>query len=420
MTLIAGVGFGGTVTGTAPSGTTTTLVPVNDKATLKAALAPLATAGSGSTIIELDRPSGQNFYDFKDLRSDKQTFVIKGKNITIRAKAGARVVLKSIQFLIDVDNADNILIQDLNFRSDRDKNNARDAIVLDSPDVTTTTNGVTTVTDPLGANNTTDQCHVRITHCSFDGYYDIAIDSHTRPDRPLLLATIDHCLFYDSAPGQAPSGSSFVNRGAINIDSNANVTAGSQRTVGHAYVTVTRNVFVDQWRRSPRIAVGNFGHIFNNLLYRWGFGDDSASKSTWVGMTIGGGDMVPNGIALIQANRFIPWKKKVQLNQALNIGANTTVDIGLTAAPPAPQTSRYPNRFDDKDGNAIPNAAPPTPTPGGFATLRLDEFNGIALPTPVEATGTTGISWTTVVTEAVPAGISDDGITDLRSVLGTS
>ena len=67
---------------------------------------------------------------------------------------------------------------------------------------------------------------------------------------------------------------------AIDIASVIMDDAANTRLTGNSAVTIAFNVFEDVWRRSPRIAqTGNFGHVFNNLLYHWGFGNNDDAIS---------------------------------------------------------------------------------------------------------------------------------------------
>jgi hypothetical protein len=227
---------------------------------------------------------------------------------------------------------------------------------------------------------------VRITHCAFQGYFDIAIDSHSY--RSKLLATIDHCLFFDSQPGEpkAPLTKKenffpFANRGAINISSYIDERT-KQRKQGNSFVTVAFNVFVDVWRRCPRVGFpGNFGHVYNNLVYRWGVGNKDIpainGADTWNGMEVGN-----EGAALIQANRFIPWADK--LGRAIQTDDPTHV-IG---------TAPFPNEFDNSaealSGGTVATATEVTKL---YTDLKLTE------PT-VQATGV--VDWSDIGKQAGP------------------
>ncbi|MFL6247328.1 MAG: hypothetical protein ACJ74H_14960 [Thermoanaerobaculia bacterium] len=328
-----------------------------------------------------------------------EAFPIQASNVTIQARPGDLVTLQNVQFNVDVNYASNLLIQDLAFQSDRSEAGARDAIVLDIPE------GSDAVSDSASR-----AAAVRITHCSFDGYFDIAIDSHTRSDRRLLAATIDHCLFFDSDPGKpdtAQDGKNallFTNRGAINI---AGVAVSATQNLGNARVTIANNAFVDVWRRSPRIAEGTFGHIFNNLLFRWGFGNDAdttgdsqnsdTKTNSWVGMAGGGGEegrSVPNqnGTALIQANRFIPWKKKALDTKTVDIDPNSTVDLRFN------HTLR--NRFDDNNGNENTSFFLQRSVNVDLATFRE------TLPKP-DITAANAVNWRNLLDDAGPRGTSE-------------
>ncbi|HET7434340.1 MAG TPA: hypothetical protein VFN10_06455, partial [Thermoanaerobaculia bacterium] len=124
---------------------------------------------------------------------------IRRKNLTITANDADVVVFKNFQLAIDLALSDNILIENLNFRSDGLPSHPRDGIkTLDNSEIKRV-RGTSVSQTPV----TPASLSLRITHCSFDGYFDIAIDSSVKSKpRPRLLATIDHCLFFDSRPGQ--------------------------------------------------------------------------------------------------------------------------------------------------------------------------------------------------------------------------
>ncbi|HEV7921299.1 MAG TPA: hypothetical protein VGR02_10980 [Thermoanaerobaculia bacterium] len=263
----------------------TFIAVVSTKARLIEELNKLASLLAPPTTLALE----PGVYDFTG--DFLQRFVIRGKNVTIEGKRGARVVLQNFGLILPVNVANNVLIQDLHFRSNGDRSTSpRDAIDLTAMVPT----GLTTTTQ-----STALAARVRITHCSFDGYFDIGVYSRTYAGAPRLLATIDQCLFFDANPGKPADVINdvlaFTNRGAINFDSledpNRTGTKAPQ-LVGNARATVAYNVFVNVWRRCPRIATGNFGYVFNNFLYQWGFGNDgdgTQGTSTWSGMVVGGG-----------------------------------------------------------------------------------------------------------------------------------
>ena len=388
-------GFGQAVTG----GGNVAPTPVQDSAGLAAALSALGDSDAPKTI-EL----GEGSYNFKG--QNTQVFTIRARNLTIRAQAGKRVKLKNFKLVVDLARADNILIQDLAFRSDGAQDSARDAISL----------SVVGSDQPSPIAPPDVRSNVRITHCSFDGYYDIAIDSHTQFGRPRLLATIDHCLFFDSMagknpppPGQAPPNPKkgpflFVNRGAINISGLSE--EGENQVQGSSYVTVAFNVFVDVWRRTPRVAQGTVAHIFNNLLFRWGFGNNSdrvdaldpkRKTSSWVGINVETG-----ASAVIQANRFIPWASKPDLSQAIKVdqdNGRTSADIG---------TRNFPNEFDDAEG--VTGSAQP---PGPFSQINIASYLG----QEPEVTRVGEVPWAELVQGAGPRlspGVSDPKETAAR------
>ncbi|MEA2564069.1 MAG: Pectate lyase [Acidobacteriota bacterium] len=332
------LGFGKDVDGGGAATMATTVANVSDLTTQLQNLGD----SNGPTVIELTAASGLlTTYDFR--MSTPKKFTIRAKNLTIRAQTNARIIVQNIGLILDLARADNILIQGLAFRSDG--TGEADGILFDG------TNSSSEVTN-----------RIRITQCSFDGFRDIAIESRSYKSR--LLATIDHCLFFDSDPGKplepltADGYRPFANRGAVDITSV--IDSKKNRLKGNSFVTVANNVFVDVWRRSPRVAFpGNFGHIYNNLLYRWGFGNTENKKSngtdTWNGMSVGN-----EAVALIQANRFIPWNLK--LAETIQIDLGTTVDIGFPALDLFKPDRT--NRFDSPDGTENPAGGPPRPKKG--------------------------------------------------------
>lgn len=366
-------GFGQQVTGGAAA---TEVKPVQIVDGLVKRLTNFADS-QGPTVIEL----GAGTYDFKN--QAVQTFTIRGRNLTIRAQEGARVFIRNLNLILDLERADNILIQDLNFVSDG--TGPRDAIDIK-------------LGPPVPLPNPSRK-GIRITHCSFNGYFDLAIDTGSQAGRPPLLATIDHCLFFDSKPGQPEQPLipndlhqekflHFVNRGAINIDSSGGATAGNSS------VTVAFNVFVNVWRRSPRVAeTSNRAHVFNNLLFRWGFGNDQNEEQngtkTWVGVNVG-----RNAEAVIQANRFIPWEDK--LDKVIEIDNSAFADDG--------SFDELSNRFDTADGTEQP-----PPPDGPLGPKPPDRVKKIDLGPLYQGVGgapnvtkVDQVNWMAVVTDAGP------------------
>lgn len=348
-----------------------TLVSVRNPDELTAALGTvgdkeIAANNIDGKIIELQ----EGIYDFTPRRNFLRKVMTHGEKTTIRGKAGATVILKNFQFLIDLDKKNRLVIENIAFRSD--------GVATGTPD------GFDLVATVPGAKETarTERSSIRFTQCSFDGHADIAIDSHNVTGRRQLLVTVDHCLFFDARPGLSGAGSApYVNRGAINEDVNRN-DKNAQRVPGNSKFTVANNVFIDVWRRSPRVAEDNFAHIFNNLLYRWGYTakistDRQNPDGTWRGMEVGGGNTgkagQPNGTAVIQANRFIPWKKKTDPCAAITVHQQTTVDFGGLD---------FPNQYDDPDGA---NGSNPFDAGTTIPLQQLYKTEDIDVPMPAPA-----------------------------------
>lgn len=407
-TTLDNLGFGGTVTG----GGATAATVCHDRASLATALSALTATNAGPVVIELDNKD-KTAYVFTGLTTAEQQFTIGAQNVTIRAKEGVFVRVRDLELIVNVNTANNILIRDLNFRADGTQASVHDAIELSSPNVA---DGGGAFDDTvLRANPSTARIH----HCSFSGYFDIAIDSETRSDRPRLFITIDRCLFIDARPGSnVVTGvgskqiiSTFVNRGAINFGS-ATGKKGVQLP-GNARATIAFNVFVDIWRRSPRIAANSFAHIYNNLLFRWGKGNLTADN--WNGVVVGGGDAQPttNGIALIQANRFIPWKRKTGANDAIQINVSTQVDIG--SGPEVPGLPARPNRFDGPDGRELASGGTPTAPEGVLRTINLSTFGGVATVQAKES-----VDWKALYNNAVPRHMGANGLDKLIAILNAT
>ena len=411
-------GFGQNVTGG-----TGTPVTVADRTALVAALRqPL-----DGKILEIGTQNGGDF-NFAGM-NDGQQLVIAAKNLTIRANTSFNNVLRNMQFRVDLDRSDNILFENLTFRSDGAEDGARDAILL-------------LATRPAEGVTSTATANVRITRCSFDGYYDIAIDSQNVAGRPELRATIDRCFFFDSRPGSLGSGNAkFFNRGAINIsvagedhdedqdaddDRNRNRNRNNAQTtpprpLGNSSFTVAYNVFIDVWRRSPRVAEGNTAHVFNNLLYRWGYTAAPNSDQTWRGMEVGGGISGPrgnNGRALIQANRFIPWQDKRDPLVAIKVHKGTAVDFGVQSSnidqPGAVDDSR-PNRYDKPNGR-VPDAPQSFDAGASLALININRLYGSLKPPAVLQT--TAVQWDTdILANAGPANATETNAVALKNDL---
>jgi pectate lyase len=358
-------GFGQTVTGggAAPE----TMISSRDQ--LVDALNRLGSSTNvGPTVLTLAAAD----YEFD--HQPKREFRIGAKNVTLRSVAGQRAELRNLGLVLDLASTDNILIQDLAFHSAGNVG-PEDGILFDG---TSSVSGVTN--------------RARISHCCFDGYKDIAVEM--RSHLSLLLATIDHCYFADRHPGGKPP---FVDRGAIDVASVIDDDDNHTRLSGNSSITIAFNVFEDVWRRSPRVAqTGNFAHVFNNLLSRWGFGNDQNSKDdgtdTWNGMSVGNA-----AVAAIHANRFIPWSKKAagqDAKQALAHDNDTQVNLGGQARP---------NRFDTPEGHQD-NDSPLTPVPDrqhGFpAAVNVRSRYLSQSLTPPTVTPADQVNWQTVIAQA--------------------
>jgi hypothetical protein len=376
-------GFGQGVTGGSAAAAPTR---VKNAAELRTALEAL-TPDSPPTIIELvGVPPNENAFDFGSGIGKRQAVKLRARGLTLRPFGG--VVLKNFRLAVDCDVSDNILITGLSFHSDGAADGARDAIDLDS-------NG--------GAANAPPSSRVRITRCSFDGYFDIAIDVKTAPASPRLLVTIDHCLFFDSRPGlYGPKGrkkepATFVNRGAINFATDKEKGVKD----ANAFVTIANNAFIDVWRRSPRIARGTRAHVFNNILFRWGITDPNSpepNNGTWRGMEVGGGENAnptDDGTVLIQANRFIPWSEKPQTEPEIKIHPNTHVD--LRGVPPRL------NVFDTSEGKPVADGEPVPTVPEDRRTrIDTDAFYRDLNLEPPQVVAMARVGWLALVREAGP------------------
>jgi hypothetical protein len=391
------------------------LATADEIAALVAQLQTLGTAGVASPRIQINIPG--KTYNFTNATA--QVFPIRKQGVTIRAVDGENAILKNLQLQIDTDSANDIVIQDIAFRSDGgftgdNPIGPRDCIAFLSG------GGTRPSPDPRS------RITVQITQCSFDGYFDIAIDSNVSVAAPLLYATVDRCLFFDDEPGK-PQGTieqqgkdvrKFVNRGAINISSKAHTG------VGNSLFVISNCVFIDIWRRIPRVAEGNKAIIYNNLMFRWGVGNNGNNSSNgtneWTGVVTDN-----NGEAIVLKNRFIPWRKKEELADTIGIGPNTIVDVGnprTASSKPGrtPITARadLTNEFDG------PNGVPLSPQPsiGGRRVQVIDlaalysgpALTGLTQPNPT----TTSPNWMTILNGAGPPNFDRSAITaTLRTVL---
>lgn len=362
-------GFGALVTGGGNAAPTSVTTP-------KELRDAVDTLGSGdtATVIQLD---GTSDYDLGG-----KTLDIAARNVTLRA--GTRAVLKNVRIAINLDIATNILLQGLIFKNDGSDQSARDAITME-------------VSDPDKNATTSDKRReIRITHCEFSGYFDIAIDTKSAIGKPRLFMTIDHCLFFDSNPGlNGANSSTFVNRGAINISARSKHNADS-------CVTIANNVYVNVWRRCPRVAGGNFVHVFNNLLYHPGFvsaGSSDANNTTWRGIEVGGGDRDPDGSkALIEANRFIPTPGKLEV---ITTNASTTTDIATNV-----------NEFDDPTGHP---AAQLSLTASQAGRLKASSFYSDKRPVPA-VVAASQVNWIKLVKNAGSVAAADADGTAAREL----
>jgi len=368
---------------------------VKNAAELRTALEALTADGPPATIDVVRNPSNENAFDFGSGKGATQTVAITARNLTISSSNGA--VLKNVRLSIGVDVSDNILITGLSFHSAGAADGARDSIDLDS----------------VGGKKARDVCRVRISHCAFDGYYDINICSKTAPNGPRLLVTIDHCLFFDAKPGllgpkdkdDEPAG--YKDRGAINFATDKD----KKIKTGNAFITVANNVFIDVWRRLPRVARSNRGHVFNNLLYRWGYTDPKSPdrtkpNGTWRGMEVGGGENAnpeDDGVVLIQANRFIPWADKTDIEPEIKIHPNTTAD--LEGAPPLP------NQFDTPQAKPVTKGKVPEGPKKQQGTIDVTTFYDkldldLKAPAVVKAAD---VAWAGLVRAAGPPNFATAG-----------
>lgn len=368
------IGFGQLVTG----GGNVTAISVTSADELRARVKSLDRRDE-PTVIELN---GTSDYDLGG-----RTLNITGRNLTIRA--GTRAVLNDVRLAIDLDHASNILIQDVIFRNNGSDRGNRDAITMEVSD------------PPRNATSSDQKAQVRITHCAFNGYFDIAIDTKSAIGRPRLFATIDHCLFFDERPGlKGSNNSDFFNRGAINFSARSSHNSDSRATIAN-------NVFVNVWRRSPRVAGGNFVHVLNNLLYHPGFtaaNSPNPNNATWRGIEVGGGDRDPDGSqALIQANRFIPTPNKLGV-----ITTNPTTETDISDQTGATLF----NAFNDPDGAA---GTPLTLPAGRTAVLDPNSFYSNRRPAPTVLTAAE-VPWSSVVQNA-GSPVADDLQTAARNIV---
>ena len=374
---VAGFGFGQGVTGGNAATSVTTVTTPRQLAD------ELEAASTTAKIVEI--APGNYVFGGSGPDSVPQKITITTKNLTIRPQANAQIVLRNVALVLDLEQVDNIIIKNLRFHSDG-TSTPNDAIKLE----------VAAPAEDATAVATTSR--LRIKRCAFDGYIDIAIDGSSRLGRPRLLVTIDRCLFFDDKAGRG----TFDRRGAINIAP----SDGSAAIVGNSYVTVARCVFADVWRRSPRFDAGNVGHIFNNLLFRWGIGN--TTNVTWRGMEVGGGSgTLPDGTALIQANRFIPWAEKPQSDPMIKIHDRTTVDLR------SDQGDSKPNRFDS------PSPGAPTVPADRKRHMTRAELYGPTGLTPPDVTDAATLNWRDeIIAQAGPKGsFADEIVRGVRTAL---
>ena len=374
----AAFGFGQGVTGGTSS--TSTMIQAANKSELKRELNNLSASSSTPTVLTL---TGDN-YDF----TGEEAFTIGVKNLTITAQSGTNVTLTNLGLVLNLTQIDNILIQGLAFISDG--TGPADGILFDG-----TGNGTGKLSDDDSGSTIGSQVtnRVRITHCTFNGYKDDAIE--IRGFRSLLLATIDHCFFVDSHAGERPP---FKDRGALNIASviltPSQQGQRAQRATANSFVTVAFNFFAEVWRRSPRAAAsGTHAHIFNNLLYRWGYQEGGVTdEKSWNGMSIGALENqtgLPMPMAVIQANRFIPWDEKQ--SGAIMLDSGTQVDIG-----PADLGNRFdkPNGKKDDNSGLAPNPVPAHTIDVNSWYTSLKDPNGVSLGlTAPQVTAAENVNW---------------------------
>ena len=182
----------------------------------------------------------------------KPTLIVRARNLTIQAQGG--FVINRNKLYFDCTAADNILLTNLDFRSDG-VNEPNDTILIDA-------------TKGRGKKG------LWIDHCSFEAYNDLNITSHAadlEEGMPPLLISISHCRFYDKDPGGGHS----RNHGALGIHG-AGEDGEGQNQHTDSYATLYRNYFQKVRRRSPRSSRKNFVHAFNNVLENWGNGDHGA------------------------------------------------------------------------------------------------------------------------------------------------
>jgi hypothetical protein len=383
-------------------------VTISDLASAQRELRALSTAPAANALpltITVNALAAGAAYEFAH-----EEFKIHYKNLTIVAASGGSVVFRNIQLSFDLDVCEMIRVESIAFFSDGTFAAARDGIEL-SP----------MGTPPTPAPNTIS---VMIAHCAFDGYFDIAIDSRVRTDGPFLHATIDSCLFFDRMPGMPKTTITqggkqvyvFVNRGAINVSS---VVHNGK---GNSLFTIARNVFIDVWRRVPRVAEGNQAHFYNNLLFRWGIGDETTDGS--LGTREWTGTVTDNqGQAVIQANRYIPWQKKLQANRTIGIGPDTIVDLGKPARQTGITAEGHPIGTPDTR-NEFNGANGASPAPAGLPPVSdrirdIDVYSwysshGLQAPFGVAQPA----SWIALLDAAGPPSLPRTAITQvLRKVL---
>lgn len=182
------------------------------------------------------------------------------------------------------------------------------------------------------------------------------------------------------------------------------ILPGGVRTTANSYVTVAYNYFENVWRRSPRAAAdGTHVHVFNNLLYRWGYQKDGVtSMPSWNGVAV---ELDPHQadqpekvvMAVIQANRYIPGRTS-RTRRSITMRARRW-DIA--------KSTTLANRFDKPSGESGNSILEPD---GTFQTINVDAwYTGLTGPDgtslgyvapPVKPTGE--VDWIALARSAGP------------------